>query len=394
VTRSIAGAEWLLRRELAAVFDAIEQDGDALRVVGGAVRNTLLGVPVADVDLATTALPAAVMARAAAAGLKPVPTGIEHGTVTVVSSGVPHEVTTLRADIETDGRRAVVRFGTDWDADARRRDFTMNALYADRTGQLFDPVGGYDDCVAGRVRFIGDPETRIREDFLRILRFFRFHSAYGRGPLDAEGLAACIRLRDGLTSLSRERIGQEMRRLVVEPRGAEVAALMQESGVLLTVLGGVARPAVLARLGEADPALALAALGAFVEDDAERLAERLKLSNAERKAMAAAVKLARWLGGSPTEKALREAVYREGNATAADALQLATAIGGVAVDADLLSLAQAWKAPVLPIAAADLMAIGIKPGPALGKALSKAEKAWIASDFSLAKAELLSVAGN
>ncbi|WP_205470521.1 CCA tRNA nucleotidyltransferase [Breoghania sp. L-A4] len=186
--RSLADADWLNTRAIRKVFAAIERDGDAARVVGGAVRNALLDEPVADIDIATTASPQDVTARARAAGLKAVPTGIEHGTVTVISSGTPFEVTTLREDVETFGRHASVRFGRDWTADAQRRDFTMNALYVDSTGAIFDPIGsGYADCLARHVRFIGEPEARIREDYLRILRFFRFHAQYGAGAMDAQG---------------------------------------------------------------------------------------------------------------------------------------------------------------------------------------------------------------
>ena len=200
-------AEWLKSPGIQAVFAAIEQEGDEARVVGGAVRNTLLGHPVPDVDIATTASPETVMERARAAGLKPIGTGIDHGTITVVSSGYPYEVTTLREDVETFGRQARVVFGRNWTRDAERRDFTLNALYVDRHGRLHDPLGGLDDCLNRHVRFIGDPDTRIREDYLRILRFFRIYAAYGAGDMDADGLGACLRQRDGLRHLSAERIG-------------------------------------------------------------------------------------------------------------------------------------------------------------------------------------------
>ena len=197
---SLKDAAWLQQPETKRVFAALADPGIETRAVGGAVRNTLLGLPVNEIDLATTALPEKVITLARAADLKAVPTGIEHGTVTVVANGVPFEVTTLRRDVETFGRHAVVAFTEDWQEDARRRDFTLNALYAGSDGELFDPLGGYADLVAGRVRFIGDAEARIKEDYLRILRFFRFNAYYGKGPLDAEGLAACVRLRAGTRS--------------------------------------------------------------------------------------------------------------------------------------------------------------------------------------------------
>jgi poly(A) polymerase len=199
---SLKDAEWLKRPETKRVFAALSADGVETRAVGGAVRNTLLGLPVTEIDLATTALPEQVMALARKAGLKAIPTGIEHGTVTVVVDGAPFEVTTLRRDVETYGRHATVAFTEDWEEDARRRDFTLNALYAGSDGTVFDPLGGYADLVAGRVRFIGEAEARIKEDYLRILRFFRFNAYYGKGPLDPEGLQASVRLRAGLDQLS------------------------------------------------------------------------------------------------------------------------------------------------------------------------------------------------
>ena len=190
---SLKDAEWLKRPQVARVFSALSKDGVTTRAVGGAVRNTLLGIPVTEIDLATTALPDRVMALARAAGLKAVPTGIEHGTVTVIVDGMPFEVTTLRRDVETYGRHATVAFTENWEEDARRRDFTLNALYADRDGTVFDPLGGYGDLVEGRVRFIGEAEERIKEDYLRILRFFRFNAYYGKGSFDPDGL---VRLRE------------------------------------------------------------------------------------------------------------------------------------------------------------------------------------------------------
>jgi len=217
---SLKDAAWLEREETQAVFDALQAHGIETRAVGGAVRNTLLGLTVTEVDLATTAVPEEVMALAAKAGLKAVPTGIDHGTVTLVASGVPFEVTTLRRDVETFGRHARIAYTKDWEEDARRRDFTLNALYADRDGRVFDPLGGYADLRAGQVRFIGDAEERIKEDYLRILRFFRFHAYYGKGPLDPAGLAAAVRLRGGLDQLSAERVAAELRRILIAPQAA------------------------------------------------------------------------------------------------------------------------------------------------------------------------------
>ena len=210
---SVAGAEWLEDADLQRLLSALNAGGEAARIAGGAVRNALLGEAVADVDIATTTLPEETIRRAEAVGFKAIPTGIEHGTVTVTSSGTGHEVTTLRADVETDGRRAKVIFGRDWKADAERRDFTINALYAEADGTVVDLVGGLADLESRTLRFIGDAETRIREDYLRILRFFRFFALYGSGRPDAEGLKACARLKDGLERLSAERVWAELKKL-------------------------------------------------------------------------------------------------------------------------------------------------------------------------------------
>jgi len=232
---------WMTAPPTLRVLNALMKDGTEARFVGGAVRNALLGLPIGDVDLATTALPAAVTARAKAAGFKPVPTGIEHGTVTVVVRGRPFEVTTLREDIATDGRRAVVRFGRDFAEDALRRDFTVNALSVSVDRALHDPVGGLPDLKSGRIRFIGNPRQRIREDYLRILRFFRFHASYAAGRPDERGFAAAIRLRDGLRALSAERVRNELLKLLAAPGVAATADQMLEGGIWPLLLRGVPR---------------------------------------------------------------------------------------------------------------------------------------------------------
>ncbi len=235
----IAG-DWLDHPGTQALCTALESTGYKALLVGGCVRNALLGVPVADIDIATDASPETVSTIAEAAGFKPVPTGIDHGTVTIVAEGRPHEVTTFRRDVETDGRRAVVAFSDRIEEDAERRDFTMNALYADRQGEVIDPLDGLPDLLARRIRFVGDAETRIREDYLRILRFFRFHAAYGdpEGGLDPEGLAACAALSAGLGTISRERITAELKKLLSARDPAPTVAAMAQSGVLLHVLPG------------------------------------------------------------------------------------------------------------------------------------------------------------
>ena len=238
--RNLGQAAWLKAGALARLLGVLDGDGEEARVVGGAVRNALLDMPIAEIDVATTAVPDEVVKRVTAAGFKPVPTGIEHGTITVVIEKHPFEVTTLRRDVETYGRHAKVAFGRDWKVDAERRDFTINGLSATRDGTVYDYVGGLDDLAARRVRFIGDPAKRIAEDYLRILRFFRFHAAYGAGGHpDADGLAACIAGRAGLDQLSRERVRMEMMKLLVAPHAVPTLIAMADSGLLLRVLGGV-----------------------------------------------------------------------------------------------------------------------------------------------------------
>ena len=289
---SVAGAAWLGDPSLQKLLAVLCEGEDTARIVGGAVRNTLLGEAVTDIDIATTTLPDETVRRAESAGFRAVPTGIEHGTVTVIAGGVPHEVTTLRSDIATDGRRATVAYGRDWKVDAGRRDFTVNALYAEADGTVIDLVGGLADLETRTIRFIGDAETRIREDYLRILRFFRFFAQYGGGRPDAAGLLACTRLKDGISRLSVERIWAEMKKLLGAADPSRALLWMRQSGVLSLALpetekwGIDAIHALVAAERDlgwlADPLLRLEAI---VPPDPARmgeLAERLKLSNGER----------------------------------------------------------------------------------------------------------------
>ncbi len=366
------------------------------RAVGGAVRNALLGRPITDIDIATPAAPDAVIATARAAGLQAIPTGIEHGTVTIVAGGQPFEVTTLRRDIATDGRRAVVAFTSDWAEDARRRDFTMNALYCDATGGVHDPVGGYRDLVAGRVRFIGDADARIREDYLRILRFFRMHATYGRGALDAEGIAACVRGRAGLTQLSAERIRAEILKLVVAPRAVETIDAMLDSGLLAGVLGAAPRPGVLAlaiagetALGRApDAMLRLSALTMASEHDRARLAERLRLSAAEREAL---IVVDLQLGGRLSTldgASARAALYRTKPERFRREVAALAALGAPfhAAARRLQAMADGWPQPSLPVRGADVLAAGLSAGPEVGAILAEIEDWWVAADFPPADA--------
>jgi poly(A) polymerase len=375
---------------LASLLDVLNGDGEETRIVGGAVRDALLGRAVGDVDLATTAEPEAVIRRARAARLRTVPTGIEHGTVTVVVHGQPFQVTTLRHDVETDGRHAVVAFGRDWATDALRRDFTINGLSLGRDGAVHDHVGGLDDLAHGRVRFIGAPERRIAEDYLRILRFFRFHAGYGRGAPDAAAVEACIAGRGGLARLSRERVRAELLKLLAAPGAPAVVELMGDIGLLGRILGGVPRVRRLQRLAaieagfrEADPIRRLGAVGLFVREDAERLRERLRLSNDEATRLAA---LAERLPAAPLDgPAARAALYRDGPVVFRDRVLVGWAATPAAPDDPawqrFARLPETWPVPHLPLRGADLVAHGFAPGPALGRALAAIEARWIAADF-------------
>lgn len=390
------------RPGLVRVLAALDGDGEEARVVGGAVRDWLIGRGLrSDIDIATTALPDEITRRAHAAGLKPVPTGIEHGTITVIAEGEPYEVTTLREDVETDGRRARVVFGRSWEHDAQRRDFTMNALYLTRTGAVVDLVGGVADAKAGRVRFIGDADTRIREDYLRILRLFRFHASFGRGPLDADALAAAARHRAGLDQLSRERVRTEMMKLLVAPRAAETLAQMQAAGLLAPVLGREGEVAVVARLAGVEAALGLppdavrrlGALAVREPADAEALREGLRLSNTE------AARLIAVAGPAPTpamcEKGQKAFLYRMGRQAFQDRALIAFSRAGAPLDDEgwraLAAIAADWPLPVFPLKAADFLARGMTPGPALGAALRRAEEAWVEAGFPSGEAALAEI---
>jgi poly(A) polymerase len=389
---SLAQAVWLREGALGRLLATLNRDGEEARIVGGAVRNALLGEPIGEGDVATTALPAEVTRRAAAAGFKPVPTGIEHGTVTVVIDGRPFEVTTLREDVETFGRHANVRFGRDWRADAQRRDFTINALSASVDGAVHDYVGGLADLAIRRVRFIGEADTRIAEDYLRILRFFRFHATYGHGLPDRQGLAACIAARAGLDQLSRERVRMEVLKLLLARHAAPTLAVMVESGLLVPVLGGVPDLAAFSNVAKLEatggvPADAMHRLGALavrVAEDADRLRQRLRLSNEEHERLTAIGE--EWWRIQPSDQqAARAQIYRVGPQRFVDCALVAWARSPASAHdpawAALVALPERWTVPVFPLKAQDFIRRGIPTGPALGTALRQAEAAWIAGDF-------------
>src|SRR3984885_5893350 len=392
--RVLDNAPWLTSGPTARVLALLNGDGEEARVVGGAVRNALLRIPIGDIDIATTAVPPEVIRRAKAAGIKSVPTGIEHGTVTLVADGRPFEVTTLREDTETFGRKRKVAFGRDWVADAQRRDFTINGLSVNADGVVHDHVGGLDDITARRVRFIGDPHARIAEDYLRILRFFRIDAAYGAGAPDRAGYLACIAGRAGLSTLSAERVRMEMLKLLIAEGAAGALVAMADGGLLLSIFGGVAYTGPFAAmvaaehsLGlEADPVRRLGALAVAVTEDARRLAVRLRLTNSETRALDS-MGHRWWRLAAMDEATARRRLYRLGADLYRDRLMLAWArAGGETSTArwrELATLPERWSAPKFPLKAADFVARGIAEGPALGHVLKLAEDAWLAADFPL-----------
>ncbi|KPF88670.1 poly(A) polymerase [Rhodopseudomonas sp. AAP120] len=398
-----ADAPWLHDGPAAKVLALLNGGGEEARVVGGAVRNALLQLPIGDVDIATTALPDEVVRRAKAAGIKAVPTGIEHGTVTLVLEGHGFEVTTLREDVETFGRKAKVAFGRDWVRDAQRRDFTVNGLSLSPDGVVHDYVDGLADIATRRVRFIGDPDQRIAEDYLRILRFFRIHAAYGAGAPERDGLLACIRGSGGLATLSAERMRMEILKLMVADGALASVVAMADGGLLLKVLGGVSYPGTFAAMIAAeaalgldpDPVRRLAALAVAVTEDAKRLTQRLRLSNAENKRLDS-MGHRWWRLAGMDEATARRRLYRLGEARFHDRMMLAWARAGSRADPaywrERIALPQRWRAPAFPLKAADFIARGFAAGPALGHVLTLAEDAWLAADFPVDAARLQAIA--
>jgi len=391
---------WMTAAETRAVLDALRAGGAAVRFVGGCVRDAVAGRQISDIDLATDAPPERVVELLAAARLKAIPTGIDHGTVTAVSAGRPYEVTTLRYDVETDGRRAVVAFTDDWEADAARRDFTMNALSLDPDGSLHDPFGGVADLRAGRVRFVGDPHQRIAEDVLRLLRFFRFYAHYGRPPPDPDALRACRNMAHLLPRLSAERVRVELLKLLAAPDPASVLTLMREEAVLdhfLSQAKAVKRLARLVRIEDElrlnDPLRRLAAVLVVDREGACRLAQGLRLSNAERDRLAALVEPDVVVLPESDRAARRRALYRVGAADWADLVLYAWADrNGAPGDPgwrELLAAADHWKRPKFPLTGADVKRLGVSEGVAVGDLLRAVEAWWIAGDFTAGRNDCL-----
>jgi poly(A) polymerase len=399
--RKLPPQDWLTAPATRAVVDALTRDGGQARFVGGCVRDAWLGRAVKDIDLATPDPPDAVMQRLQRAGIRAIPTGIEHGTVTAVVDGRHFEITTLRHDVETFGRHARVAFTDDWDADAARRDFTMNALSADPDGTLHDPFGGIDDLEAGRVRFVGDAEARIREDVLRLLRFFRFQAWYGTGEPDKPAIEACARLAPLLPTLSGERVAAEILRLLMAPDPASAMALMRDRGVLqpiLPELTDIERLRLLVLIEDEtenrDAIRRLAALLPRETAAALAVAQRLKLSNADRDRLAAIASPANTIASTSDERAQRKALHRLGAALFRDLVLLGWAEhpGAAKRHRELLAAADAWVPAALPVKGQDLLALGVAPGPEVGRLLAEIERWWEEGDYRATREDCLSKA--
>ncbi len=388
-------ATWLHCEQSIALLELFAKNGYTARFVGGVVRNALLGEPVHDLDMATDALPQTVMELAKKADFKAIGTGLDHGTVTVIVGDKTYEITTLRVDMETDGRHARVAFTKDWHEDAARRDFTINALYVGADGVVFDPLHGYEDLLAKRVRFIGDPHERIKEDHLRILRFFRFSAQYGQGGVDQAGLDACVLLQHGLRSLSAERVSSELMRLLLMPRAFEVLGIMFAHGMLLPLTNRVPHLsrlqkwlAVERQLKQTPSALhRLGALFMLSSTDANMLASKLRLSN-EAKRELKLWKQETGINDVLDEKSARILLYRlQDNYKMSVAINwlLSRAGAGDPKWRKLYDLPERWQPPVFPLSGQDLLNAGMSPGPAVGKKLKELEEAWINAEFTLSR---------
>ena len=392
---------WLTETGAASILAALPQG--TTRFVGGCIRNAIMGEPIGDIDMATQLEPKAVQAALAVAKIKTVPTGIDHGTLTAVVDGVPYEITSLRKDVETDGRRAVIAFTQDWAEDAIRRDFTINALYADADGQIFDPTGeGLEDIKSRKFKFVGDPDARVREDYLRISRYFRFIAWYcGEGKIDAAALKACRENRAGLKSLSAERVWAEHKRLLRAPNPERAARIMLTNDVLPVIFPESSNVEGLAlmislekRQGmEPDPMLRLMAMSGRDEFAMAGLAKRLKLSNAEK------ARLLSWAGNqvafSPDmdERMFKQGIYASTPQTAYDRMMVRAAGEDdpilSAVWAAKAEFAKNWPVPVFPLQGRDLKSAGVKDGPEMGKILRALKELWVRSGFEADKGKLL-----
>jgi poly(A) polymerase len=378
---------WLLEAPVQKLLAALAASGIEARFVGGCVRDALLDIETGDIDVATPAPPEAVIAAIDAAQLKAYPTGLAHGTITAAIPPRIFEITTLRRDVETDGRHAVVAFDAGWEEDASRRDFTINAIYLAPDGTLFDPVGGQADLAAHRVRFVGDPATRIAEDVLRILRYYRFEARFGHGEGDAAARAACRAAVGQLPNLSAERVSRELMRLVAGPDPVRVLTMMRDDGVLATILPEATRidrlDALLPLAAADDGILRLAALVEVDRARASSVAERLRLPAAEKKRLAGLA--LPWLVDPTADaRAQRLALYRCGQERYGDLTLLLAADGKLKPSGlcKLLDLAETWEIPTFPLGGDDVTALGIAPGPRVGELLDAVRRWWEEGDFT------------
>lgn len=403
MTSRLAPQPWMTAPETVAVLDALERAGAEVRFIGGCVRDALLDRTVNDVDLATDALPEAVVAALEAAGIKAVPTGLQHGTITAVSSHRPFEITTLRHDVETDGRHATVAFTDDWEADAARRDFTINALSMSRDGTLHDPFDGDRDLRDGVVRFVGDPRQRIEEDVLRLLRFFRFHAHYATGDFDGPSLAACRALASRVPRLSVERVWSETKKLLGAPDPAPVVRTMVEIGALSSVLPDPIGVDRLDRLVQVEQKAAvrrpdiagdaIRRVGALLPPDeksAGEAARHLKVSTVERTRLIAMAGAVSHPPDMASDQALRRLRHRLSKETMVDlALVLWAESGNEEPSAAAIDIALSWTPPAFPLSGQDVTALGVKSGPDIGRLLAAVETWWIAEDFAPGRAACL-----
>lgn len=392
--------DWMTRPDTVAVMCALMADGQPARFVGGCVRDTLLGRAVRDIDIATAEPPPRVVALLEAAGLKAIPTGIDHGTITAVADGTPFEITTLRLDVETFGRRARVAFTDDWAADAQRRDFTMNALFCDLDGTLYDPTGGLPDIKAGHVRFVGEARERIREDLLRLLRFFRLYAYYGAGPVDQDALRACQEMAPEIATLSPERIWSELKRLLKAPAPAAVLNLMAEWDVLAYALPEAGSREPLARLVDVeartathpDPVRRLSVLLEIDAVGAREFAARLRLSKAETQRLRALVVPPARPSPKAAEAQNRALLYRLGEELFADLVLTGWAVAAPVDDTpwqDLSTLADRLPIPDFPLRGEDVMALAVPAGKRVGELLSEVERWWVDKAFEPDRAACL-----
>jgi poly(A) polymerase len=392
--KELARAAWLNEADAKAVMGALAAKGGTARFVGGCVRNALMGETVRDIDIATTETPESAKALLEAKGIKVVPTGIDHGTITAVTPTRHFEITTLRVDVATDGRRADVAFTSDWLGDAQRRDFTMNALYCDADGTVHDPLGGREDLKARRVRFIGDPHERIREDYLRILRFFRFHAFYGKGEPDAAGLRACAEEREGLRQLSGERVRDELLKIASADEAGAAYRQMAAAGILAIVLPEASRLDRFEKLveieaqqlfKEADPMLRLGAMLDLDEAGVAALAQRLRLSNKDRDRLAGMLTDKTKIVCYLSMREVRRALYWLGRQLFKDRVSLGWADDKRGHNAfqwrAMLAMADSWEKPELPLTGEMIKASGVPEGPEIGRVRKEVEEWWVDSDF-------------